>query len=663
MMRLITLLAGILLLVAAPVEADAPVSALSLNELGQRLEDIDSELEQLASYSLRGGMGNVGYRSRPHLEPDTPEWIEIDLGEVQSVDKVVVVPAIWRDTKTGFRADGFPLEFRIVAGTEEGAEGEVLASFDESDRLLPRIAPVVIRCEEVSASWLRLEATTLSPRAWDGMYLLQLSEIFVFSGEENIALQRPVTASTPELRKSVGRHQRFLVDGFVPYLMDAAQGEQSLAFVSEFGSGELPTVTIDLEQEYPLNRIHLHVTDLSDTVPQTHPADFGLPPRLIVEGAKQADFSDAVPLVEYWKESIYDVGPIIMRRFPETSCRYVRLVAVEPFMGSEHDVSGAVIAFADIELFSGGRNVAMGKPVHCNLESLGLKRPVEGLTDGLNLYGEILPTRRWMNELAYRHDLETERPLVIEELELDYARQKSKLNRMAWLVALLAGGIVVTILFDRIVRMRQLSRIRERLAADLHDELGANIHTIGLLSDLAEGSKEEPEELSTIHRRIRAVTELSGTAVRHCTDMLSATEAYTDLTEDMRRAARRIMAKLEHDFVVEGEEYLRRLKARTRVDLYLFYKECLVNISRHAEATEFSTVLKADQRSVTLTVRDNGRGLDGSDDWIPSSLKRRARLLGGKVTVDRPEGGGTRIHLKLRIPKWERSKTKENHDK
>ena len=226
------------------------------------------------------------------------------------------------------------------------------------------------------------------------------------------------------------------------------------------------------------------------------------------------------------------------------------------------------------------------------------------------------------------------------------------MNRLAWLAALLAAGIGFTILIDRMLRMRQIVKIRERFAADLHDELGANLHTIGLLSDLAEEAQGSPSELSMLHQRIRKVTEQTGTAVRHCTDLLEAEGLYTALLGDMERAARRIMAKFSHEISVEGEAHLAQLKPRTRADLFLFYKECLVNISRHSDATEFSTQLTASPKQIQLSVHDNGRGIA---EAIPKSLKRRAKLLRGKMRVESPVTGGTTIHLTLRIRRNQRN--------
>jgi signal transduction histidine kinase len=198
--------------------------------------------------------------------------------------------------------------------------------------------------------------------------------------------------------------------------------------------------------------------------------------------------------------------------------------------------------------------------------------------------------------------------------------------------------------------MRKIQQIEQRIAADLHDELGANLHTIGLLSDLAEDCKNDPGELTTFHQRIRAVTERSGIAVRSCTNMFNSEDLYKGLIADMQRAAQRSLAKLDHELSIEGEEYLDQLNRQNCVDLFLFYKESLVNISRHSGATQFSTELKIRPRELQLTISDNGRGLaEPSGNGIPKSLKRRARLLGAKVSVETPPAGGTSIHLKFRI--------------
>jgi len=641
---------GVLSTSALPAESFTQIESLTLVQLEQRLACIDSDLERLAHYSLRSGIGPVGYRSKTHNNPANVEWIQIELGEEVPIDQIVLVPTIWRDTDKGFMADGFPLEFTIRAGNHANLDGILIARFGARDRLLPRIAPLSVPCTGTTASWIRIEATTLSPRAWDGKFILQLDEILVFKGLENIALNQPVRASSPDDPAGYPRRIQYLVDGFVPYLMDSALGEQSIAYVSPVGVGDHPTFTIDLETVQPLNRIHLHAVDLSDTVPISTPVGFGVPLRLRIEGAKRPDFSEAIRLIDYQRDSIYHTGPIIMRRFPEAACRYVRVIAEEPYVHKMANAHGSQIGFAEIEIFSQNRNVALGKSVQSNFKSFKPGRSTAALTDGCNLYGRILPVRAWLDELAQRHDLETERPVVAAELNHRYARQKIQMKYLGGLAALLTLGTIIIVLVDRIIKQRAIHQTREHIAADLHDELGANLHAIGLLSDLAANAKDNPEKLTKHLQHLRALTERTGVAARYCTNTMEAEGLCENLLEDMRRTSSRILADLEHSITFEGEERVQHIKPRQRVDLFLFYKECLINILRHSNANQVTTRLEARQRLITLTVADNGQGLaENNGNGVPASLKRRARFLSAQVSAGPSASGGACITLKLKL--------------
>jgi signal transduction histidine kinase len=432
-------------------------------------------------------------------------------------------------------------------------------------------------------------------------------------------------------------------------VLNAAHGEKSPDFCCFFFKDDPFLFSMDLGEPLPLNRIHLHAADRQETVPHLQHADYALPKHMMVEGANKPDFSDAVILTEYKRTTIYDACSIIPLQFPETTCRYVRLRFVDAYKAPEASDQHRCIGFTEIELFSEGKNVAQNK-LFQQIGKLNFTAGVpEALTDGRNHYGIILPMKTWLTELALRHDLEVERPIIASELNKRYALQKTNLKRMTWLASLLTAGIILFIWIERYFHRKQVRHIKERFAADLHDEIGANLHTIGLLSDMADEVTASPEKLSDYLHRIRAVTERSGCAVRHVTELNEAEELFTGLKADMQRAAERVVDKLEHDLVFEGEEYLQKIKLRTRVDLFLFYKECLINICRHSGATQLSTHLVINPPSISLSITDNGHGLpDSMKNGIPKSLIRRARLLKAKVSVNNPPAGGTQINLTLR---------------
>ena len=632
--------------------ANAQLEALSLSQLEQHLTEIDAELGQLASFTVRGGTGSVGYYSSTHRDPDAKESIRVELAKESTIEEVVLVPVLSRHAKTGLQSTGFPVAFRVLVGT--GQTTHEVASFSEEDQLLPRIAPLTISFPPVKASWVSIEASTLSSTLdSDRVYRLELSEIMVFSGKENVALPLQKSEGT---KRSVKNHKesraiRFLTDGFSPYLMDAGDGESSRTKVIRIKSRQAEaSLNIDLKTSQPVHQINLHTADVSFSIPMREFSCWAVPRHVRVTGANESDFSDEMFLCEFEQHSIYDNGPILMRPFMEKRCRYIRLTIIDPRPVVSLDQYENGFAFSEIEVLSHSQNIAQGAPV-TGSSGLSYRRgALERITDGLNNYGKILPLREWMNQLARRHDLERERPLVVAELDRRYNSQQTHLRRMIWLSALLAVGILITFLISRMLRQRSIFQTRERIAANLHDELGANLHAIGILGDLAKqevsdaGADERWATLNHYINETRTLTEQTAKMAQHCTNMLGAHEIHENLVEEMKNTGERLLADLEHHLSFTDTDRLQRLHPRRRIGLYLFYKESLTNIIRHARATRVETHLSADKNRISLIIHDNGVGVATP----PQSLKRRARLLKAKLSVETPADGGTKITLWFR---------------
>ncbi len=313
-------------------------------------------------------------------------------------------------------------------------------------------------------------------------------------------------------------------------------------------------------------------------------------------------------------------------------------------------------------MFNAQENMALNQPVKASSpgDAAGFPRRLPYLVDGFLPY--LMDSSQGEQSIAYvspigigNHpaltiDLETERPAVVAELTRRYARQKTQMRYLIGLATLLGLGVIIIVLVDRIIKQRAIHRTREHIAADLHDELGANLHAIGLLSDLAINAKDSPKKLTKHLQYLRALTERTGVAARYCTNAMESEGLCENLLEDMQRTSSRILADLEHAITFEGQERLQHIKARRRVDLFLFYKECLANVLRHANATQVTTHLEARGELVTLTVADNGQGLgDTKGNSVPESLKRRARLLNAQVSARPSALGGVCITLRLKL--------------
>ena len=608
---------------------DFPASS-SLEDLEAEIPGIEQELAQLASPTMAGGIGSVGAESKFHALPVNTEWFRVDWEKPVPIDQVVLVPMIWL-TNQGYSAGGFPLEFRVLAGLPGDSEGIEIASFREADRLLPRSAPVVIPCQ-TTASWVRIEATRLSQRIHDKNLALQLAELIVFSGEENVALHGKVTSSSISKQEGGQRHLSDLVDGYLPYVMNAP-GEKTMPFFSNLKFGQECSLTIDLGSSFPISQIHLHPVESSAYSPAGYETDLGIPGEFVIEGANQADFSDSVVLAKRKKRDVTDSGTILMLPFPERECRYVRLTT------KSTQPSNMLVAFSEIKILSKGRNAAAGKPVHI-VGLQDIRRP-ESITDGSNRFGRILPLKQWMGELAHRHELERRLPELRHEIQRRYEQQKQNMVLLGWVILLLASASVISILVMQLLKTKQIAGLKNRFAADLHDELASNLHSIGIQLELADRDlKPHGVGLGDIRRLVGSTAG----AVRYCISKHTNPLAH-DLPADFRSLNRRILADIECQLEIIGEEHLHKIGPAMADDLFLFYKECLMNVSRHSKATVLRIAFQASPDRIELCVEDNGRGLPAG---TPPSLQRRAALLGARVESARPPTGGTRISLTLK---------------
>lgn len=616
------------------------------SSIQRKLIDIDRELDGLAYPRLMGGLGPIGYRSDDHDTGDHQEWIEVDLEGVFTVDQVILVPTLTHTADSQLASDGFPETLRVLAidNSSELVKVTELATFYSDSGLSTRTAPVTISFSPIQATQIRLVAKELSRRVWDNLYGFALSELLVFSGEENIALGRPITCSSEQSTPENGRSPKFVVDGFIPYLMDAQTGWRSKAFFTALPSDDPCSITIDLGTPRLIECVRLHAADVSDNVPQTHPNDYGIPRKLKVEGSLSGDFSNPLPLVTH-NASTFRRGPITNLQCTPTTCRFVRLTCLLPFrLASSRNFW---LGFAEIECLEKGVNVALQQAVTTSLDQNPnfRKNSLEAITDGNNYYGQILPPRTWLRQLAQRYDLEQARPLIESRLIATYQRQDLLVQRLIWGTISLVAIIVALIFSERFFRQRAIYRVREQIAADLHDELGANLHAIALCGDMAQANVKQPDKLSNLLDRIRTLAQRSARAARSCVNLMESRELYDGLVPDLKRASARLLADLKHDLSVSGEDKLAQLSPKSQIGIALFYKECLTNVIRHSHATQVKTELVVESDDLVLTVSDNGQGMGNvatstNGDPTPPSLTRRARLLGGTVVAyTHPEGG------------------------
>jgi signal transduction histidine kinase len=181
---------------------------------------------------------------------------------------------------------------------------------------------------------------------------------------------------------------------------------------------------------------------------------------------------------------------------------------------------------------------------------------------------------------------------------------------------------------------------RDRLRRDLHDGLGPSLSGIALGLEAAEGLLEsEPRRAAQLVQRSRAETALATAEVRRVIDGLRpAGLAAGDLPAAVRSLADRAAPAVATEVAGEPGE----LPVEVESALYRITAEALTNVARHAAATRCQVALTRTAAQVTVTITDDGRGINGTAPGVGlTSMRHRAAALGGSLAVLPADGGGT----------------------
>jgi signal transduction histidine kinase/ligand-binding sensor domain-containing protein len=215
---------------------------------------------------------------------------------------------------------------------------------------------------------------------------------------------------------------------------------------------------------------------------------------------------------------------------------------------------------------------------------------------------------------------------------------------------------------ERIERQRDIEHERARIAQDIHDDLGANLTRITMLSESARSelgsSTQTLNELNQIYDTARELTHSMDEivwAVNPKHDTLESLTGYLEKFAQDLLATAGIRCRL--DMPDQFPEW--RLTAEIRHNVFLAFKEALHNVVRHASAAEVSIFLKLDKLAFELTVADDGRGFSrefggtkvaDTSDRISSgdgleNMNRRLHEIGGVCEIQTGLGQGTKVHF------------------
>ena len=199
--------------------------------------------------------------------------------------------------------------------------------------------------------------------------------------------------------------------------------------------------------------------------------------------------------------------------------------------------------------------------------------------------------------------------------------------------------------------------MRTRIATDLHDDIGANLTRIALLSEVA---NQETRSVGGNGKRnlLPSIADIARESVASMNDIVWAIspdhDSLLDLTRRMRQHADEVftLRDIDLEFSAPSADNELKLSVGIRRDLLLIFKEAVNNAARHSACTRVWIDFRSEDSILSLRIKDNGKGFGTdleSDGQGLRSMARRAAAHGGKLKIDSSEG--TTIEFELPLAK------------
>ena len=212
----------------------------------------------------------------------------------------------------------------------------------------------------------------------------------------------------------------------------------------------------------------------------------------------------------------------------------------------------------------------------------------------------------------------------------------------------------------RLKHQRALEQERLRIAHDIHDDLGARVTQISLLSAMSQNNNSFPEKaradfdrISMMSRELVSALYETVWAVNPENDNLEALGNY--LCQMANKLCEQ--TKLRCRFQVAGLPNEVQVSSQTRHNISMAVKEAIHNIIKHARASEISMKVTFTNGALDISIRDDGQGfqmVNQTDGNGLSNMKRRLAGIGGQCTIDSRPGEGTTVRIHLDVQSLEK---------
>ena len=231
---------------------------------------------------------------------------------------------------------------------------------------------------------------------------------------------------------------------------------------------------------------------------------------------------------------------------------------------------------------------------------------------------------------------------------------KPRFYQTWWFVALMAAAVSLAFYGYfrwRLQQLRKMEALRQSIAADLHDEVGASLTSIQILSQLVR--HPDPGRSGEALEKLPEQVRRTSAALREIVWNINPKNDDLDLlTGQLARQAGEVFEQAGIQYTVESDEFGAgaMLHPTARQHLVRIFREALNNLVKHSGAGRASLVFKNEKNALMMRLRDDGKGFDPGTVLRGNGLdnmRQRAEAADGKLELESRKGQGTEIILQL----------------
>ncbi|HKR04538.1 MAG TPA: two-component regulator propeller domain-containing protein [Bacteroidia bacterium] len=238
-------------------------------------------------------------------------------------------------------------------------------------------------------------------------------------------------------------------------------------------------------------------------------------------------------------------------------------------------------------------------------------------------------------------------------------------------IALIIAAVVYGLYRYRLHQMLKLHAIRNRIASDLHDEIGSTLSSISLSSTIIQSKLNGNN--TEVTKLLQQVSSNTDNMMEALSDIVWAintrNDRFDNVVNRMRAFAIEILepSNISVQFNISKDISDVHLDMQQRKNIYLIFKEAVNNIVKYSGCKNvLIDISRQGSKTFVMNIKDDGKGFDTSpltplqkrgeyaEEKTLSgngirNMKKRAEELGGEMTIDSIHGGGTTLHLKFNI--------------